>query len=188
MEAGRNRCDDSSRLPHAVAIREARPGEWEQSRALRLEMLADSPHSFGDALDDVRLWPDDRWRIRHESQLLPDSGVFVAVDVDGCWVGHMAVREFHNYTPPRAMLQGAYVSPGQRGTGTAVALLGAAETWARGRGFAELYLDVQEYAAEARRFYERHGFVTTGASSVYPLDPSTSELEMVKRVETPSDG
>ncbi len=184
MEAGEGRVDAPPRLFHGLVLREARPDEWQAARALRLEMLADTPRSFNDRLDDVRRWDDDRWRTRHESHVLPDSAVFVAVEPDGGWSGHMAIREFHNYSPPRAWLMGVYVSPAHRGDGTAVALLGMAEEWARARGFEKLHLEVHEHAHPAQRFYERQGFSPTGSTSPYPLDLATSELEMVKALTT----
>ena len=187
MEAGEARHDAPPRLLCAVTIREAHPDEWERSRALRLEMLADTPHSFGDRLVEVLEWDDDRWRTRHESHLLPDSGVFVAVDEDGRWVGHMAVREFHNYAPPRAWLIGVYVTPSHRGDGTAASLLEVVESWAVQRGFSKLHLDVHENANPARRFYERQGYVATGSKAPYPLDLSTWELEMVKAISEEHD-
>ncbi|MDO5737006.1 MAG: GNAT family N-acetyltransferase [Propionibacteriaceae bacterium] len=161
-------------------VRRARTEEWRAARDLRLEMLADTPHSFGDVLADVVCWDDDRWITRHESDLLPDSEVFVAVDAAGRWVGQMAAREFHNYSPARAWLLGVYVTPAHRGATTATALLEAVQTWALDRGFAHLYLDVHEQAGAARKFYERQGFVATGVTAPYPLDVSTTELEMVK--------
>ncbi|WP_158600621.1 GNAT family N-acetyltransferase [Tessaracoccus antarcticus] len=179
MEAGEEREGAPPRLVHALTIRVARPDEWQHSRQLRLEMLADTPHSFGDRLCDVMEWDDDRWITRHESELLPDSAVFVAVEPDGRWVGQMAVREFHNYSPPRAWLMGVYVTPGHRGDGTATQLMEAVRSWTAERGFDQLFLDVHENAHPAHRFYERLGFIPTGHSSPYPLDPTTSELEMV---------
>ena len=180
MEAGDARVDVPPRLLHAVVIREAHVDEWDRSKELRLEMLADTPHSFGDRLPDVLLWDDDRWMKRHESHLLPDSAVLVAVADDGHWVGHMALREFHNYSPPRVWLMGVYVTPAFRGDGTAVRLLEAAQSRAVERGFDLLFLDVHEHAVAARRFYGKLGFEPTGHMSPYPLDPTTTELEMVK--------
>lgn len=180
MHAGDVRPDALPRLVHPVTIREARPDEWARSRELRLEMLADTPHSFGDRLDDVLGWDDDRWIIRFDSEMLPDSAVFVAVDADDRWVGQMSVREFHNYSPPRAWLLGVYVTPSHRGDGTASKLLEASESWAVERGFDQLFLDVHEHALRARRFYERLGYLLTGFTSPYPLNVQTTELEMVK--------
>lgn len=182
MSAGEARSDASPRPFHALTFREARPDEWQSSRTLRLEMLADTPHSFGDRLSDVLAWGDDRWRTRHDSHLMPDSAVFVAVEPDGRWVGHMSVREFHNYSPPQVWLMGVYVSPAHRGDGTAATLLDMSVMWARERGFTELYLDVHEHAVAAQRFYGGQGFAPTGHTSPYPLDLTTSELEMVKRL------
>ncbi len=186
MSAGEARSYAPTPPSHALTLREARSDEWQASRVLRLEMLTDTPHSFGDRLGDALGWDEDRWRDRHESHLLPDSAVFVAVEPDGRWVGHMAVREFSNYSPPRVWLMGVYVSPTHRGGSTAGALLALAESWARGRGFDDLYLDVHEHAVPAQTFYRRQGFAPTGRTSPYPLDLTTSEMEMVKRLAAPS--
>lgn len=132
MDAGGERFDSSPRPHHVEAVREARIDEWKQSRTLRLEMLADTPHAFGDRLADVLHWDDEQWRIRHYSHLLPDSAVFVAVERDGRWVGQMEAREFHDHTPARVWLMGVYVTPAHRGNGTATALLEAVEQWVRG--------------------------------------------------------
>ncbi len=111
--------------------------------------------------------------------------MFVAVAEDGTWVGHMAVCEMHHYSPPRALLMGVYVTPAHRGDGTAKALLAAVESWAVARSFDKLYLDVHEHSLVAQKFYERLGYVRTGASHPYPLDETTSEWEMVKDLSRP---
>lgn len=180
LVAGQLHPDATARPLCVPMTRAARVDEWQRSRELRLEMLADTPHSFGDRLADVTKWDDDRWRIRHESHLLPDSAVFVAVGADGRWVGHMAVREFRNFSPPRALLMGVYVTSTHRGDGTAASLLTAVESWVVGRGFSRLHLDVHQDALPAQKFYERHGYTRTGATHPYSLDEATSELEMVK--------
>ena len=169
-------------------MRPARLDEWQQSRALRLEMLADTPHSFGDRLSDVLGWDDERWRTRHQSHLLPDSAAFVAVGSDGRWVGQMEAREFHNHAPPRVWLMGVYVTPNHRGNGTSLALLRAVEAWTLRRGFNHLHLDVHEDAHAARQFYERQSFAATGNTSPYPLDTTTTQIEMVKVLTRAADG
>lgn len=60
---------------------------------------------------------------------------------------------------PTGELTRMYVAPRFRRAGGARALLGAAESWARGRGLARLFLDTRTDLVEARAFYASCGFV-----------------------------
>ena len=61
------------------------------------------------------------------------------------------------------------------------ALLGAIEDWARAESN-QLTLHVHEDNARARTAYKRRGFELTGHTVAYNLDPTKSELEMVKQL------
>lgn len=159
-------------------VRRARPDEWARHRDLRLEMLSDTPHAFLTTLDQARSRTDEDWQASHTSNLLPDS-VLVVADGGDRWVGMMAGREFLNYDPPRVFLLSVFVTWAHRGSGLASRLLAEVAEWARQRGHVELHLDVHERATAARAFYAREGFVPTGHTQEYALDPSESELEMV---------
>lgn len=159
-----------------LEVRAARTDEWEASRALRLQMLADTPHAFGDRLEDVEDWDEQRWRRRAASMLLSDAAWFVAVDADGAWHGQAAVRDYAG----SAWLLEVFVGPALRGTGLAAELLASAERWATARGHSVMFLTVDEQAVAARRFYTRSGFVESGATTPHPLYPDHLEYEMFK--------
>ena len=80
-----------------------------------------------------------------------------------------------------ATLVAVYVAPDFRGrrTGVTDALLDGIEAWARERG-SQLRLEVNELNPRAVAAYESRGFVRTGRTSPYPLDPPSLEIEMVK--------
>ena len=82
------------------------------------------------------------------------------------------------------LLVGVYVAPGHRGrdAGVADALLDAVERWAAGHG-TTLRLHVHEDNPRALAFYERRGFVRTGHTEPYGLDPTRSEIEMVEQLD-----
>ncbi|QNP56930.1 hypothetical protein [Tessaracoccus defluvii] len=86
----------------SIVVRSARPDEVEQSRRLRLEMLADSPDSFNERLDDLERWPTSRWASRLTSSLAPDSTLLVA-EVGGVWIGQAAGRLYAHYDPSAHM-------------------------------------------------------------------------------------
>lgn len=164
-----------------IEIRRALPHEVGQSRALRLDMLAESPRSFQERLRDVEVWPPARWRSRLISSLAPDSTMVVAVD-EGEWVGQAAGRGYGSYEPPRAYLLALYVVASRRGAGIAEELVHAVEEWALGQGLDALYLDVYEHAAAARALYRRLGYRATGARTPSVHDPSEFDLELVREL------
>jgi GNAT superfamily N-acetyltransferase len=59
---------------------------------------------------------------------------------------------------PVALLDELYVVPGERGRGIGTALLKASEEECRRRGSELLEINVDGEDADARRFYERHGY------------------------------
>lgn len=167
----------------AIEVRPARQDEAPQLRRLRLEMLLDSPSSFAERLDRVSGWDQARWEERLRSMTAPDAVLFVAVDGER-WVGQAGGRIYGNYVHPRVYLLAVYVSPEQRGLRLVNRLVGEVEAWAVTMGHRELFLDVHEDAAPARKSYSRMGFVATGASLPYVNDETRSELELVKWLTT----
>ena len=59
---------------------------------------------------------------------------------------------------PFADLGGLVVADGSRGMGIGAALLQMAENWARGQGFAALFVRSNVIRGEAHRFYEKQGY------------------------------
>jgi ribosomal protein S18 acetylase RimI-like enzyme len=65
-------------------------------------------------------------------------------------------------TRPTAELSKVYVLAGQHGRGVAAALMAASIDAARARGFASVWLGVNQQNARANRFYEKSGFGIVG--------------------------
>ena len=160
------------------SIRTTTEHDWREIRDQRLEMLADTPLAFGEFLEDALKVDEAGWRLRGARGHAVTSVYFAAITDDGRWVGIMGgVIEFG-----RPVLVGVYVSPGFRGpSGVADALLTAVEDWARLRQDT-LVLHVHSLNPRARAFYAHHGFVETGVTVPYRLNPSQTELEMVKKL------
>lgn len=162
-----------------TTIRTARPEEWRQAKALRLEMLADAPLSFEEIHDELAAWSDERWQTRLRSHLADDSILVVATGEDGRWIGQAAGRVYGHYDPPRAYVLGVYVTPDNRGEGLSAALISAVADWAASKGLEQLHLDVYEHATAARVSYLRQGFVETGETSPNVHNTDEVEVEMV---------
>ena len=69
---------------------------------------------------------------------------------------YLTLRPSPYYDGPVAMLEELYVAPGRRGRGVGTALM--EHVLAEVEGAGEMQINVDEVDADARRFYERHGF------------------------------
>ena len=148
-------------------------------RALRLEMLADTPMAFGETLRTASALDERVWRDRARRGENPRGAALVAIDeaAGGRFVGTMG-----GYIDPTGpMLVGVYVSPAYRGRtlGVTDRLLDGVEEWAR--DFSDvLLLHVHTQNTRAIAAYERRGYVATGALFPYILNPHEREQEMRK--------
>lgn len=167
-----------------ITIRMTTATEWRERRELRLEMLADTPIAFRDALETARGFSEEQWRFWARRAVSPGNCTAVAV-ADRTWVGTMSAFVAAD---TRAVLVTVYVSPAFRGRPLRVAdrLLDYVEQWVAARTTARaLVLTVHEDNNAAQAFYRRRGFEPTGRTEPYPLDPSRSELEFQKPVPRP---
>ena len=157
-------------------VRPSIEDDWREYRALRLEMLADTPLAYLETLAQARTHPDAHWRGR-AANASDSSRLFAAVADDGHWIGSMGGFQASGAHHP--YLVGVYVTPVYRGREHSVtdALLDAVSAWARSRSD-RLLLQVHEQNERAIRTYRRRGFVETGRTEPYPLDPTAREIEM----------
>jgi GNAT superfamily N-acetyltransferase len=159
----------------AVSVREVEERDWVRLRALRLEMLADTPIAYLETLETAERHPVSHWQ--RQARGRPGGVKLVAEHEDGRWVGTMS-GIIAEGTPT---LVAVYVAPAVRGprAGVTDALLARIEAWAAQHG-EQLRLEVNELNGRAIEAYRRRGFVMTGRTTPYPLDPPSLELEMVK--------
>src|SRR5262245_13488099 len=86
--------------------------------------------------------------------------LLVAEGDDGERLGFVFVEEVHDYftLERHAHIGILAVAEAAEGRGAARALIGAAESWARGRSMSKITLNVFEGNAHARQVYEHVGF------------------------------
>ncbi|WP_425321407.1 GNAT family N-acetyltransferase [Clavibacter zhangzhiyongii] len=166
-------------MPDAV-IHRLRADDWREYRALRLEMLEDTPLAYLETLEQALTRPESDWRARTARAEQPGSTAYVAVErATGRWLG--AMNAFVAADPTRVMLVSVYITPSARGRGAGVTdlLLDAIIAWARDRpNVRAVRLEVHEDNPRARAYYERRGFRLTGRSVPYALDRTQKDLEM----------
>jgi ribosomal protein S18 acetylase RimI-like enzyme len=158
-----------------LSIRPTRDDDWQAVRALRLEMLHDTPMGFAETYETALAHDETVWRERG-ARGTADRSISLAAIADGRWVGTMG-----GYLDEgQPLLVGVYVSPAYRGgTGVAELLLAGVERWAQQHS-PTLTLHVHADNLRARRFYEKHGYAETGVRVPYVLNPDETELEMRK--------
>jgi ribosomal protein S18 acetylase RimI-like enzyme len=174
-----------------VRVRRLGAEEWELLRAVRLEMIADTPMAYVESLESARAQTEGQWRSRAAYMTGPNSATFVADDgSDGsplCGLMRVVVKTPQDMGRPlQAMLISVYVAPPQRGTGLADELLQRSAAVAADEfGAGLLQLGVHEDNARAFAFYGRHGFTDTGVRKPYPLAAGKSEIIMERELQRP---
>ena len=161
-------------------IRPTKENDWENVRALRLEMLRDTPIAFGETVQDALGHDEAEWRVRAARGQRPQSISLAAITGDGLWIGGMGA-----YLKGRQpLLVGVYVAPSHRGrmAGVTDALLAGILSWTAQHADV-LWLEVHEDNRRAIKAYERRGFQRTGATRPYELDASRREIEMSRHLD-----
>ena len=118
----------------------------------------------------LALWPDttrDAHRAEAQALLAADhAAAFIATAPDDTPNGFAEVTLRHDHvngcdTSPVAFLEGIYVIPSARGTGTARALVGAVTSWAKDQGCTELGSDTGLANTDSQQFHAAIGFAET---------------------------
>ncbi len=172
-----------------MLVRRVVETDWPALRAVRLEMLADTPLAYLETVDDAAARSEHEWRFRARRGSTGPTDLALAAEPAGdrgSWVGYLGC---YVDAPGQGHVVSVYVAPAHRGTGLATVLLDAVRGWATEEaGLDRLRLYVHEHNHRARAFYRRYGFTETGSAMPYDLDPTTVELEMALLLEPSTSG
>jgi GNAT superfamily N-acetyltransferase len=151
----------ASSTSNPLIVRRLAPDDAPAYMRLRAESLVREPLHFGASPQTDRFKDESVTRERLGGG--ERSPVFGAFDGDRLVGAVGLVCESALKAAHRATVWGTYVDPSQRGRGVGRALMGALLEHARGlAGIDWVQLDVSTVADDARRLYERCGFVAWG--------------------------
>lgn len=168
-------------------VRRIRADEGPRLRAIRLAALADAPGDATTTSARAEARPDDHWA---EAARANASGGLQATffaelaDDDGIALDGEPVGLIGAYANETGIvnLVGLWAAPGHRDVGVASALLAAVAQWAQTIGADRLRMWVVERNEFAKAFYLAEGFVPTGATIPYELDPRLAQVAMVREL------
>ena len=103
------------------------------------------------------------------ARLLARDDAYAVLAEPALGFGLVTLRPVIWFDGPVATLDELYVAPTRRSGGIGTALLDLARSTARGLGCPEMHINVDEVDEEARRFYERHGFVNIEPGEDYRM-------------------
>jgi RimJ/RimL family protein N-acetyltransferase len=146
-------------------------------RALRLEMLADSPLAFLETLAQAAARSHEDYRRRIVQAATGDRLAQFVADPGGRLIGHAGGTVLPE-EPDVTVVFAVYITPERRGSGVLAELVDAVARWSRAAGRPDLMLEVVVGNDRAVRAYERLGFVDTGARVPHPVIPTLTELQM----------
>lgn len=136
-----------------MLIRSTTEPDWPLLKELRLAALLDAPTAFGVSHASAAANPDTQWRDRAAGR--GPATYLLAFDNTGAPIGMIggvlsAAQEFN--------LIAMWVTPTQRGSGAAAALVEALLAHAVAQGHQRVVLDVSPDNARAAAFYQKRGF------------------------------
>jgi ribosomal protein S18 acetylase RimI-like enzyme len=139
-----------------MALRRLGPDDVAQFRAARLAALRSDPHAFSSDYRRELGFGQATWSSRlagYDGR----PGVVIVDERNGGTAGMVGIGLFH--TPGDALLWGMWVDPHHRHAGIGRALVAEAAVCAAELGASAVILEVLESNTDARRLYERCGFV-----------------------------
>jgi predicted GNAT family acetyltransferase len=165
--------------PTRVTVRRVRPEDAARVRALRLEMLADSPLAYLETLADAAERSHEEYRARIAAMSVgSERGQFIA-EREGRPVAHAGGLRWpeDRFT---TVIFAVYVTPACRGTGVLADLVDEVAAWSRASGRRRLLLEVVTGNERAVRAYRRLGFVDSGERVPHPTIPVLTEMRMYR--------
>ena len=163
-------------------VRRITPHDAGRMRALRLEMLADSPLAYLETLAQAASRPHEGYRQRLAMAAAgPRLSQFVADPGDGPLIGHAGGTEILD-EPLVTVVFSVYLTPRHRGGKVLAALVEAVADWSTAAGRHELMLEVVVGNDRAVRAYEKLGFEDTGVRLPHPTVPVMTQLQMRRRI------
>jgi GNAT superfamily N-acetyltransferase len=162
-----------------LTIRRVTAADAGGARALRIEMLADTPLAFVTTLAEVAEHKHDEYVGRCTRAATGDQHAIYVAEADRRLVGQVGAYA-HPDEPDVTMLSSVYVSPSHRGNGALAALVDAVAGWSRRSGRGTLELEVVTTNVRAVRAYQKLGFVRVGDTLVHPTIPVLREQRMVR--------
>jgi ribosomal protein S18 acetylase RimI-like enzyme len=163
-------------MAEAATVRRLTFADLSEYKAIRFEMLAESPSAYGATLASARARPEAFWRT------WLDDAFALGADVEGELAG---TARFHRQGGPKdnhkADLTAMFVRPRFRRRGVARTLLQAGEA-ILGPEVEQILLDVVDANAGAIALYTAEGFETYGLArqALKGPDGYANEIQMVK--------
>jgi GNAT superfamily N-acetyltransferase len=165
--------------PARATVRRVRPEDAARVRALRLEMLADSPLAFLETLADAAARPHTEYRARIASMAVGYERAQFIAERDGRLVGHAGGLSWPE-DATTTVIFAVYVTPACRGTGVLEELVDGVAAWSRAAGRPRLLLEVVTGNERAARAYRRLGFVDSGERVAHPTIPVMTERRLYR--------
>ena len=171
--------DEAERVDGAVTVRRITPADASKARAIRIEMLADTPLAFVTTVADAAALPHAEYVGRATRSARGNQYAQFVAEADGRLVATVGAF-VHPGDGTRTVLVGVYVTPAYRGSGTLGALIEAAAQWSRECGRPTLELEVVTTNGRARRAYTKLGFIDEGPPVPHPTVPTMREQRMAR--------
>ena len=166
---------------NSLTVRRVTTADAARMRALRLEMLADSPLAFLETVAQAAARSHEGYRQRITQSATGNQVAQFIADPGGRLVGHAGGTVLPE-DPGVTVVFAVYVTPAYRGGKVVAELVEAVAQWSRQAGRNHLMLEVVVGNDRAVRAYEKLGFADSGDRVPHPVVPALTELRMRRRI------
>lgn len=163
-------------------VRRVTAADAGRMRALRLEMLADTPLAYLETLAQAAARSHANFRARLAQAAIGDQlSQFVAGPAGRSPLAGHAGGVVLPEEPGVTVVFSVYVTPAGRGGKMLAELIGAVADWSLAAGRRHLMLEVLAGNHRAVRAYEKLGFEDFGERVAHPVWPVLTQLRMRRR-------
>jgi RimJ/RimL family protein N-acetyltransferase len=167
-------------MQQSWTVRRVTRADAARMRALRLEMLADSPLAFLETLAQAAARSHEGYRQRIAQASVGGQLAQFIADPGSALIGHAGGVVLPE-EPDVTVVFAVYLTPAYRGGKVLAELIDAVADWSRAAGRDRLMLEVVVGNDRAVRAYEKLGFADTGDRVPHPVVPGLTELRMRRR-------
>lgn len=168
-------------MSNPLTIRPAKADEWSEWKSVRLQALQDSPQSFGERYQDALQKNDDQWR-QDFTKVMESANQELLFAIENNRTVGMLFVFIRDPDQKIGGIGGLWIAPAYRQKGAGRQIIETALEWMRSKNLLAVTFWNNTSVDASTKFYEKLGFIYTGANRPLESNPTFMIGEMKKEL------